>query len=201
MARRLFMLRHGEVGYPGRYVGASDLPLNVQGREQIRTLGPVLAKMEIDLILASPMKRCRMSCEELGLDRQPRLVEELREIDFGRWELKSFEEIAASDPELVQQWAVWSADFCFPQGESVTNFLDRVQSVAALVAEQSAENILLVTHGGMIRSLLCHFLGLPPEDYLVFQVDRAKYCTLELHGERGVLSGFNLGQDMSSKPV
>ena len=193
MHKRLILLRHGETGFPGKYIGSSDVELDDSGREQIKNLKPLFAKTRIDLLLASPMLRCRQSCEILFPESSVSFAEELREIDFGRWEGLSFTEIERSDPGHISQWANWSVDFCFPDGEKISSFIERLTVIAEQIEKRQEKNIFIVAHGGVIRALICRFLRLAPENYLLFKLDKAKFAVIDLFIEGGVLSGFNMG--------
>jgi len=193
MASRLILLRHGRTGLSGRYVGSSNVPLSEAGRAQIQGLRPMLAAMQIDALLASPMLRCTQTVDLLGLGLPVQFDPDLREIDFGRWEGKTFVEIEAQDPELVQEWAQGNDDFCFPAGEATAGFASRMESVKNRLLAVDAKTMLLVAHGGVIRSLICGLLGLSPQNYLLFQVAKGHYSTMDLHCEGGVLTGLNLG--------
>ena len=189
MARTLYLLRHGETRANGRYVGTTDLEVTEAGLAALAdsSLREVVA--EIDQVLCSPMLRCRQTAEVLGLE--PVIVEELREIDFGRWENRTFAEIARDWPEKVAEWCHWSEGFTFPEGENIGHFIKRIQAVAKMVEEATASRILLVSHGGVVRHLLCHFLRIPPENYLLFDVRPGCWSTVELHSGGGVLTALN----------
>ena len=190
---RLILLRHGRTGLSGRYVGSSDVPLSEEGRKQILDLRSGLGAMRIDGLLASPMRRCTETAGLLGLGLPVQLDPDLREIDFGRWERKTFAEIEAQDPELVRHWAAGTDDFRFPEGETTAGFAGRVESVKNRLLASDAQTLLLVSHGGVIRALICALLGLSLDKYLLFQVAKGRYSTMELHSGGGVLTGFNLG--------
>jgi broad specificity phosphatase PhoE len=119
-----------------------------------------------------------------------RLDDRLREIDFGQWENRTFAEIARDEPLLVDRWASFAADFAFPGGESLQGFLHRVQSAADRLAQDEAETVLAVAHGGVIRAMLCHLLGLEPQKYLVFDVGYATMAVVDLFDGRGVLTAL-----------
>ena len=192
--KQLILLRHGKTDYPNRYIGSRDVPLSPQGSVQIKALKDAVRGRKIDRIVASPMLRCKQTCELLFTDNNIVYEDDLREIDFGRWEGMTFQEIAENDPALVDQWANWSLDFCFPEGESIDHFVKRVAKAGQLLAGLKEENVMIVCHGGVIRALLCYYLGLGPENYLLFQVEKGHFSTMDLYGERGVLTGLNLGK-------
>lgn len=191
--KRLFLLRHGSTGMDGRYVGASDLPLGGDGVADLAGTAAFLQRQEIDLALCSPMRRCRETFEHLDLACPVEIVEDLREIDFGRWEGRSFEEICREDEKLVDKWAQATEDFTFPQGEAVAHFALRVKRVMETLQTTSARRPLLVTHGGVIRRLLCACLAIAPEKSLVFNVRAGRCAIVDLYPEGGVLDGLNIG--------
>lgn len=192
MTKQLFFLRHGRTGYSGRYIGSSDVSLTEEGKEQIQHVQSRLGGSGITKILCSPMLRCLQSCDILDLGLEVEVEEYLKEIDFGDWEKKSFDEIAADEPALVDQWAAHPSEFVFPGGDAVVDFIDRVMEIQQSIVNSSHKKILVISHGGVIRLLLCLFLSLPLENHLLFRVEKGKIVTLELFDQGGVLTGFNL---------
>jgi broad specificity phosphatase PhoE len=190
--KNLFLLRHGDTGLHGRYIGSSDVPLTDLGKEQSRNTGRVLLENRITQILCSPMLRCRQTLEQLDTRAECRFNQLLKEIDFGSWEGKNFSEIVQSDQELVNSWVTDPAKFSFPGGESHASFRRRVLSIKSELEEMAEDNILVITHGGIIRNLLCLFLNLDFEKYLLFDVKPGCFCSIRLHSEGGVLTGFNI---------
>ncbi|MEO7164416.1 MAG: histidine phosphatase family protein, partial [Bdellovibrionia bacterium] len=126
-------------------------------------------------------------------------LEELREIDFGQWEGKTFPEIYALDPKAVESWGRFDPEFSFPAGESLSTFLQRIGRLKekisdALKDEGSCREIILVTHGGVIATLICLFLGLDPSQYLLFRMGRPSISELTIFGNgKGVLEKLNFG--------
>lgn len=190
--KTLFLVRHGKTGFPGCYIGSRNVPLAPEGIVQIETLQESLQAQTFDKIFASPMLRCRQTCEILFPNTEVTYHDKLREIDFGLWEGLNFEQISRQDPEIVNKWVAESSGFTFPEGESVSSFVERVQIMGTELSQAEGEKILVVCHGGVIRGLLCHFLGIDPLKYLLFQVKKGTYSTLDLFGAQGVLTGFNL---------
>ncbi len=191
--KTIFLLRHGKTEYPNCYIGSRDVSLSTEGKMQIAGLQGDIQALGVDHIISSPMQRCRQTCEILFPGREFEYDADLREIDFGSWEGLTFAEIVKTDPVLVDQWAEWSLDFCFPEGESIGCFVDRVKKVGNRISQLHEKKILLVCHGGVARALLCHYLGLGPENYLLFQLEKGKFSSMDLYDGLGVLTGLNLG--------
>jgi broad specificity phosphatase PhoE len=118
--------------------------------------------------------------------------ERLREISFGLWEMQTFSEIAAAYPQEIAAWSSGYRNFVFPQGEAVADFIHRVQDLLSTLVQMKGQSLGLMTHGGIIRTLLCLALGLPVEQYLLFDVQPASLTILDLFAQGGVLKGFNL---------
>jgi broad specificity phosphatase PhoE len=117
----------------------------------------------------------------------------LAEVDFGRWEGLTIEQVTADDAEAVERWAKGARDFAFPGGEKLSDFADRVVEVANAMAEDQCETVVAFTHGGVIRHLICHYLGLPFKRHpLLFEIHYASLSTIALFNGKGVLSGLNL---------
>ena len=189
----LLLLRHGPAAVPpGCLVGRTDLPLSGHGMERLSSLLPELNT--VARWYCSPLRRAQQTLAYLhqqGCALAPPLYDQrLREIDFGSWELRSFAEIAATEPSQVEAWQHYE-DFAFPGGEAVAGFVSRV---AELLADFSAQGgrIAAVTHGGVIRTMICLALGLPPRSYLLFDVQPASLTILDLFPGGGVLRGLNL---------
>lgn len=190
----VLLARHGETApeLRGRFVGSSDVALGEAGRTQAAALARRLHGERFDRCLVSPMMRTRQTAEPIvESGRKLEVMDDLREIDFGAWERLSFEEIAERDSDAVARWAAFEQDFCFPGGESLANFQSRVRRAAEAIEKMQSGRVLMVSHGGVIRALLCHWLGLPARDYLLFEVQPASITTVRLYGGRGVLTGLN----------
>ncbi len=190
-AKDIYLIRHGRTTIKDRYVGSLDVDLSESGRNQVKKLGKSLRKIPFDHIFCSPMLRCRQTLDLLSLNDTYDYLDKLKEIDFGQWEGKSFNEIVADDKELVDKWIQKPDIFCFPEGESVVDFKSRIFHVGRQIAQSRHQRILIVAHGGVIRYLLCYFLNLSVKNYLVFDVHPGKMCCVKQYPEGGVLTKFN----------
>jgi probable phosphoglycerate mutase len=163
----ILLARHGETDDnvpPLRFQGQRDTPLNDRGREQARELAERVAAHDppIASLWASDLSRARETAEIVGarIGLEPQLDARLREGWRGEWEGFLFEEIAASDPERYAAWRAPDAEvgFHFPGGETLAEQQARV--LASLRDAAAAQNgadgsVLMVCHGGSIRTMLC----------------------------------------------
>ncbi len=189
------LFRHGATVSVNRYVGSTEIELSPAGIAEVRRQQAFLAAQKFDRIFCSPMQRCLQTFRLLQFRQECTVDERLREIDFGAWEGRTFEEIAGAHPDLVAQWGNNPDDFGFPQGERIRHFYRRVQNFCELLPELASENILLITHGGVIRHMICFLLGLPAANYLYFKIDTAHLTTLQLYSQGAVLTGLNRGRE------
>ena len=192
MTKRLILARHAQVDpqYAGRFLGSTDVPLSDLGRLQAAALASALSNGRDDRLFVSPLRRAVQTAEFLQSDAQ--IDPDLREIDFGRWEGRSFEEISSSDENgLIDRWSSFDPEFSFPGGEPLGAFVARIAEVSDRLASSRAETVLVITHGGVIRATICHLLGLEPRNYLLFDVRPASITTIDLFDGRGVLAGLN----------
>ena len=194
MARKLLLLRHGDIGeqYHDRYIGSTDVSMSPLGHQQVRAIRTLLGKERPCQCISSPMTRCRETAAVImeAADIKFTVDPDLREIDFGRWEGMAFEEILKAFPEEMDRWSEFKTDFAFPGGERIVDFQARIIGVAHRLVTNPADTILVCTHGGVIRLLICHFLGLQPWQYILFKVKHASLTTIELFDGSGILSGL-----------
>jgi len=143
------IVRHGETDWNAqkRFQGREDIELNENGKGQACVVANYLKKSEWDVIISSPLKRASMTAEiigkHLGLSDVITL-DAFIERDFGK----------ASGMTLEQQKIAF-LDGIIPEKESDDDFSDRtVRGLESLVKEYNGKNIILVSHGAVINSLL-----------------------------------------------
>ncbi len=159
------LLRHGAVAGEGWAFrgGGTDVPLADAGWEQMEQVAALLPWDRIDGVACSPMQRCRLPAQRFA-NRHQRPCEVLpamREMDFGRWEGRSWAELAPRyRPELERFWDD-PQSVTPPQGEPFDAFARRVwQGWQAWMAQGSGHR-LLIAHGGVIRVILARLLQMP----------------------------------------
>ncbi len=150
------LIRHGmtEANERRLYCGSSDLPLSANGRAALmkkRVEGEYPAAAQ-GLLISSGMRRCNETAELLFGRAPDRIAEDLREIDFGAFELHSYDELCA-DP-AYQSWITdESGEAAPPEGEPSNAFKKRV--IAAM--KDIPDNAVIICHGGVIACLMAHW--------------------------------------------
>lgn len=152
---RIVLLRHGEtVGRSSiRFFGATDVALSGLGADQAAAAARAIGPEDFDLVVASPLQRSWRSACIVAPGREIRLEAGFREIDFGRWEGLTREEIEAQDPELYTQWQERGLEFGFPGGEGRDEFRARVVAGLDRLLGSPVASILIVAHKGTVRTI------------------------------------------------
>lgn len=159
----LLFIRHAETDLAGRFCGQSDPAVNERGHRQIVELLKILNTESIDAIYTSDLSRAFTTAEAIGksVGTFPTKVPGLREIDFGKWEGLSWEEIESRDPMYARRWSNSYPDLPAPEGEAFETFRFRVlQEVDRLLSVSSQRAAAVVTHGGVMRVVLRSLCGL-----------------------------------------
>jgi broad specificity phosphatase PhoE len=147
------LVRHGEVeeAFKGKYNGHSDIALSPYGKSQAKELGKKLQKENFDKIYCSDLRRTRETLKELNLNTKTIFSEKLREKSWGIHEGKSFDEIEAMGIKY-RNFTQWIEDL---DGEDATLYKERIREYFyGVIAKEKAQNILVVTHAGVISTLL-----------------------------------------------
>jgi alpha-ribazole phosphatase/probable phosphoglycerate mutase len=172
----ILLLRHAEPeeDLRGRCYGSLDVGLSPPGRRQARDLAAELAEFPCDAVVASPRVRAVDTASPLAVARGLEVVvdERLRELDFGSFEGRTYEEIAEAEPELFRAWMEAPTTVRFPGGEGYDDLRTRAVPALEQIRRTHAAAIV-VTHGGVIRAALAAWLELPSR--AIFRLDQS-YC-------------------------
>ena len=134
-------------------------------------------------VLSSPLQRALRLAE--ALHPVPQIDARLAEIDFGEWEGRPWAEI---DRSLLDAWAADVLDFAPPGGESAARLQARAVECAAGLR---GDAVALVTHGGVMRALLGHWLQLPVDERSALKFEFASVTLVELAAGRATLRYAN----------
>jgi broad specificity phosphatase PhoE len=165
--RRLLLARHGQSvsNAVRRFQGAQDVALSPLGIRQAEALRLAVGRRPIAHVYASPLERARHTAEIAvdGLGLPMTVVDDLRELSLGEWEGCTVEEIRTRPGDPYTQW-VRDPVLCLPPGgEPLGDVQARVLRAIDEIgrAHPNGDDILIVSHGGVISALLAHWFGLP----------------------------------------
>ncbi|HHW65043.1 MAG TPA: alpha-ribazole phosphatase family protein [Rhodocyclaceae bacterium] len=209
---QLHLIRHPRPAVePGICYGQTDVGLAESATEVAVRLRPLLP--ESFALHASPLARARLLAEALGA---PTLDDRLKEIHFGEWEGRSFTDIGSA----IDDWAADPLGFHAPGGESPREMAARVLQwledisqgtrsapqaeaaagnggqtpISAVGAPQpggASEHLVVVAHGGPLRAIAGHLLGLPPERWLGLDFGCGQVTRIDVESWGVVLRWFN----------
>jgi probable phosphoglycerate mutase len=150
---RILLVRHGETDWNvgRRLQGHSDRPLNDTGREQAHALAADLADEPVEAVYSSDLARAHETARIIAGTRglSVTALPELRERHFGTWEGLTDEEIHRRFPE--------SADGVLGDGETRAELDRRVLATLNRIADEHPDGtVLVISHGGPLRSVLGH---------------------------------------------
>jgi broad specificity phosphatase PhoE len=164
---RLLFARHGETAWnrEGRFQGHADPPLSDEGRHQAHELADRLADTPLAAIYTSDLARARETAEIVAASRglAVHVVAGLRENDVGSWTGLTIDEIRERFADDFGRWQSGQG-FGWSDGERYPEMAARVvAAVRGIVASHPDSSVLVVTHGGPLRAIRAHALGLDYE--------------------------------------
>lgn len=166
MTTYIDVIRHGEPVGGRRYRGYGvDDPLTEAGWQQMRAA--VRKNPSWDLIVSSPLLRCREFGEELANDMHINceIDDRVKEIGFGVWEGKTPDEILVDDPEALNHFYADPVNNRPDGAEPLDAFSERVWSAYQDIAGQhNGKHILIVAHAGVARAITANILKMSLED-------------------------------------
>jgi alpha-ribazole phosphatase len=172
----LWLVRHPEPDEAVRGVcyGSLDVALSPRGIEQAQSIARRLSSQRLDAIYTSPRQRCLETARYIAAGRSCAVepVDALRELNFGDFEGRPYDEIAECYPNLYCEWMEHPTEVHFPGGENFRTMADRVIDVTReLVAWHPNEHIMFVSHGGAIRVILADVLSMQPHS--IFRIGQS----------------------------
>jgi alpha-ribazole phosphatase len=174
---RIYLVRHGQVvGHDGfRANGHTDVDITEVGREQMEFLAGRLRLTPIKALYSSDLKRTKIGARIIARhhDIAHRILSELRELYFGKWEGLPLSRIREEYPGELDKRQDDIVNYRPPGGgESMHDLSERVLTCyREILKEQEGSDILIVAHGGVNRVILCAALGLDLSNVFRIQQD------------------------------
>ena len=174
---QVILIRHGKTQGNAelRYIGRTDEPLSGDGVALAERLG---ADLSVGKVYVTPLRRTRQTAAILFPNAEQIVVDDLREMDFGDFEGRSYAEM-----ERDAAYRVWVDGDCLaacPNGECRTDFTARVcaafEAAVRRAAGQGEETLIFVVHGGTIMAIMERF-ALPRREFYSYGVKNCcGYC-------------------------
>jgi probable phosphoglycerate mutase len=160
----LCLVRHGETAWnaEGRVQGQLDIPLNTTGLAQARAVASVLKNESFASIYSSDLIRTQQTAQPVAdlQKKKIRLDKNLRERDYGAFQGMTYTEASMRIPEGYARFKAKDPAYDFGSGESLSRFNERALACIRDLAEKhSGENLLVVTHGGVLEMVYRHATG------------------------------------------
>ena len=178
------MIRHGETEWNSqkRMQGHSNSDLSSVGQAQIQALGQWMKNVPFDLIYSSDSPRAKQTAESITQfsGHELQFDQRLREKNLGVFEGLTSEEARERHPEVFRLFKTAGSKYVIDEGESTQQLQDRaLEIVNEIRIKHPEERVLLVTHGGFIRVVMKHSLGLSLETPTRFLIRNTGVFRLE----------------------
>jgi broad specificity phosphatase PhoE len=187
--RQIWLVRHGETEWSrsGQHTGRTDIPLTDTGRIQATAIGRRLAGHPFALVLTSPLAR---AADTAGIAGYP---EALRDPDLAEWDYGALEGRTTPDIRTTSPgWTIW--DGPWPEAETPEEVGARVDRVLARAQAASVTgDVLLFSHGHLLRVLAARWLGEPADRGRMFALGTATLGVLGWDRESRVIETWNEG--------
>ena len=198
----IYFVRHGEtILTPDRkFSGSGKLnpPLTLVGQAQARAVAEAVAKLNAEILIASPLLRTRETAELIAAKVDLPIIydEAWYECGFGLWDGMSIDEVIAAYPAEYRAWLSSSA-YVPPEGESYDALGWRVdEAIDKLVAKYPGKRIVVVSHNGVIKEAIRLAVGGSPESIFHIDVSPCSISTISIwpsDGLRALRSANELG--------
>jgi broad specificity phosphatase PhoE len=174
MMTTIVLVRHGHVEgiEPERFRGRADIALTQLGERQAAAVAArIAARWRPAAVYSSPLQRCRATAGAIARACAISIVatlDQLVDIDYGEWQWRTREEIAAAAPQMLAMWDEAPQLMRFPGGESLQELAARAADVVRRVSHchpGAAETIVLVGHDSINRAMLLQMLDQPLSAY------------------------------------
>lgn len=196
MKRNIYLIRHGETEYGKgkKYLGHTDCKLSAKGINDAEKLSYIFMEsgITINSIFSSDLIRCTDTVNVAFPDKEVTFLKDLREINMGHLDGLTFDEVKNKYPEVYRERGENIADYIPLNGESFRECQQRAIKVLNYIVSSTKGNVVICSHAGFTRALLCSLLKLDLKD--IFNIKQSYGCINILISEGSNISvgGINL---------
>ncbi len=176
---KLTLVRHTSVDVPkGICYGITNVPLAPTFRSELKQVWENLGARNFEAIFSSPLTRCTTLASAIISEQDIQIDSRLTELDFGNWEMVGWNDIFES-----MEGKNWFADYVntrCPNGESFNDLILRGESFLEDLQQTTYTQILIFTHAGIIRVLMCLLQDKTPEEVFYKPLEYGQIITFNL---------------------
>jgi len=168
--------------------------MSTAGYSQVERLRDRLADEKIDAVYSSDLRRALVTAEVISSRHKVDIVtcSELREMNYGSAEGLTFQEIGRLYPEVAELCINFSLRLEFPDGENFEGFIERtIKFLDKLNKHAPSETILIVSHSGPLKVLVCYLLGIDQSHWWQIRLDNASLSIVETYPRGAIISLLN----------
>ena len=172
--------------------GWGDSELSDRGWQQVARVAERLRGVGADALFSSPLQRALTTAQNIAESTglEIRTLDDLREMNYGRWEGQKFLDVRKTDEENYQRW-ITDDEFACPEGESHAQVRMRIARALNDVTGSKQNRAVVVTHGTAIRVAVTVLLGLPLSASRNFAQDNAAINVFNRRADHWVLKSWN----------
>jgi alpha-ribazole phosphatase/probable phosphoglycerate mutase len=175
------LIRHGKPKGGKKYRGRIDDPLSNKGWQQMRS--KLENQQPWDMLISSPLSRCREFAEELSAKiNKPLIIEQnLQELAYGEWEGLDLENTESEGVRLRRKFHLDPIGNRPKNAELLTDFQARViLALESIIKKHEKKHVLIVAHAGVIRAIISYALNMPINSIFHIDVPYANLTRIEI---------------------
>ncbi len=193
---KVYFIRHSTTKWneQQKYLGRTDMVLSPKGQRQAKIIASFFKNQNISAIYSSNLMRAYQTACAIAKHHPSLKIkkdEALNEIDFGKWEGMTFNQIKRKYPAISQKYLSDPLNTKIPQGESLLKFRSRVSKALKKILAQKSGKVVIVSHGGVNRIIICSLLKLSLSYFWQIKQDVGAMNIIEIYKNMNVISLIN----------
>jgi alpha-ribazole phosphatase len=172
---KLIWVRHGitAINKERRYLGHYDCMLDDEGIRQVEQTAAAMKSLKVDMIYTSDLQRSVQTAEIIAEALSvPHVIQShlLRELDFGKWDQHTYDEVYEMNQGLLRSWYDDPMNIAPPNGETLKTLGGRIdQLLSQIIQKHKSETVIIVSHGGPIRWFQAKWIKCEPSQFWYVQ--------------------------------
>ncbi len=181
--RSIFLVRHCHPQInEGICLGKKDIPLSERGKMEAKILADYLMPKNIEHVYSSPLKRARETAAIIS-HKEIIVSDNFSELDMGIWDGLSFEQIKKTYPKEYEDRGKDLENYIVKGGESMSQCRERAMGQLNKVLDESDGNILIVTHAGVIRTIISSLANIRIKDTFDYKINYGSITMINYDGK------------------